>query len=127
MMAHKPYRLTPQDREIVARQIGAQYATGDELIDIPLIARLLGVSRGTPNQWRRRRPKEAGRLGPRSGRRLGATPGSGFPEPDRTLIAKPMWRVSTIVGFAKDPVTPRWPPRSREDHVEPASQSGSAA
>lgn len=77
----------------------------DQLIDLRGIARLLGVSPYTPQQWR-----ERGQL----------------PDPDEPFPGKPLWRTRTILNWAKD--TNRWPPgkaargpRKRRSPSEPAA------
>lgn len=61
----------------------------DNIIDLRGIARLLKVSKHTPNQWRQR----------------GLLPEVDFPE-----LMRPAWRKSTIITWARS--TGRWPPGS---------------
>lgn len=60
----------------------------DKLLDLPGIARLLGVAEVTPQQWRQR-----GQL----------------PDPDEPDFPdKPLWKTSTIISWARK--SGRWPP-----------------
>lgn len=77
----------------------------NKLIDLRGIARLLGVSPYTPQQWREREQ---------------------LPAPDEDFPGKPLWRAGTIVKWAQD--TERWPPgkaargpRKRRTPAEPAA------
>lgn len=62
-------------------------ASENKLVDMPGIARLLRVASKTPQQWRQR---------------------GVLPKEDEYYSGKPLWRVSTIIRWAKD--TNRWPP-----------------
>lgn len=74
-------RHLPQGEEI--KLLDAE----NKLIDLRGIARLLGVSPYTPQQWRER---------------------DQLPAPDEDFPGKPLWRAGTIVKWAQD--TERWPP-----------------
>ncbi len=60
-----------------------------DIIDLRGIARLLKVSKHTPNQWRQR---------------------DLLPEVDFPELMRPAWRKSTIIAWARS--TGRWPPGS---------------
>jgi hypothetical protein len=86
------YVLTPEDRQIIAEQLGETFAVGDQYVDLVLVATLLGVAKDTPTKWRSR-------------------VSSGFPPADDTRYrTKPQWRLSTIVKWARSPEMLRWPP-----------------
>jgi hypothetical protein len=59
----------------------------DRLIDLAGIAELLGVASVTPQQWRQRNQ---------------------LPPPDEPFPDKPLWKMSTIIRWARQ--TNRWPP-----------------
>jgi hypothetical protein len=59
----------------------------NDIIDLKGIARLLGVSMHTPNQWRQR---------------------DLLPEVDFPQLMRPVWRRTTIIAWARS--TGRWPP-----------------
>lgn len=60
----------------------------DKLLDLPGIAKLLGVAEVTPQQWRQRKQ---------------------LPDPDNSDFPdKPLWKTSTVIAWARK--TERWPP-----------------
>ena len=70
----------------LAGEVNLNMADAD-IVDLRGIARLLKVSKHTPNQWRQR----------------GLLPPTDFPE-----LLRPVWRKTTIIRWAQD--TGRWPP-----------------
>lgn len=101
----KDYLARMSDREIVEMILGIDTRDDpDPLIDLPMIALLAGVSRGTPEQWRVRTRLAAGTAQPVRVPFPETPPGIGSRFPD-----KPMWHaVSQIVPYLRH--TRRWPP-----------------
>lgn len=98
---NNPYALTRAERaealNLIAELFGIDTdAEPDPLIDKPMIAKLAGVSEGTPGQWEQRT---------REGREKVPFP----PADDTRYPDKPQWRaISTIIeGFLKP--SDRWP------------------